>query len=330
MNVEEKVREALQRAGQERHVDVPALHDSTRRALLRRSTRPRLASWRPILLGAAAAVLAIGAVVTVPRLDLSDRDPGPSGFPDQGVDDEFSCPLQGNTRFGPDTGDGSFRPQLSDDLRPTGEAARAPRWETEVTGSSAVLRLGNADGTLASLTRFVRSNGGWQPDLITRCIDSTSPQADLVPGGRHEVVNGSLQVVDRLAYDVRGLETRQTVWAKPCDRFVCLTDAVPVGSISGQLTPGEPQDATFYLGHWVGMPGEDLGVRLVVVYDRAGTLGSVDWVSTSGQSHIAEPLRGGWRGPIFAFLAADSDLAEVHLHDKAGENRIYERDEFLE
>lgn len=344
MNVEERVREALQRAGHERHVDVPALHDATREVLLHRRAKPARAPqrWRPIALGAAAVVVAVGGVVALPNVDLPglpDLGPAPSGVPDGGVDDEFTCPVLGKTRFDPDQDD-SFLPELTDGLRPEGEAARAPRWETAPTAEGAVLRLGNADGTLASITRFEKSGGILRPVLITKCINNRSPQADLVQDGlpaegpdaltESNLATGSQRIVDRLTYDVRGLEKRWPVWAEPCGRTVCLTAGTKSSSVSGRLTPDEPEDGTGFLADPDDMLGQDLGLRLVLVHDPDSTLDSVDWVSVGGQGHIADVLRGGWDGQLFVFIAADSDLTELHLHRKDGETGIFQRGEFLD
>lgn len=343
MNVEEKVREALQRAGHERHVDVQALHDSTRRMLLQGRTQRRTGSWRPIALGAAAAAVVIGGVVAVPSLDLPDLPglgPDPAGAPDGDVDNGFSCPVQAKARFNPDQDD-SFLPQLTDDLQPAGEAAGAPRWETEPTDVGAVLRLGNADGTLASITEFERSEGRLRPSLITKCVNNRSPQAALVqdglpPEGENAFGEGSLatgaqRIVDRLTYDVRGLAKRWPVWAEPCGGTICLIAGTTQASLRGELEPEVPEDATSFLASPDDMVGQDTGLRLVMVYDRDDSLDSVDWISHSGQGHNAKAIGGGWDGKLFVFIAADSDLAEMHLHpERDGGDMVYTRDEFLE
>ncbi|HSV40539.1 MAG TPA: hypothetical protein VLI04_17380, partial [Nocardioidaceae bacterium] len=94
MTIEEQVREALQRAGNERRVDVPALQASTKAVLEKpRGLASRWDRWAPVVLAATAAATVIGAVVLVPGIGGNDSDGGVSVSPDGGVDDTFTCPV---------------------------------------------------------------------------------------------------------------------------------------------------------------------------------------------------------------------------------------------
>ena len=70
--------------------------------------------------------------------------------------------------------DDSFLPELTSDLEPAGEAVGAPGWESERVGSNAVLRLGNSDGTLASVVTFQNTGYGWRRVLTTKCSNDAT------------------------------------------------------------------------------------------------------------------------------------------------------------
>lgn len=350
MNVEERVRGALQRKGRERHVDVSALHASTRAAILlhrgHRDDRSMWTGWRSMAVVAAAVAGLIGAVSFIPGFDQDDSADEPLTSTRGEVDDTFTCPAQRVTRFGPGNDDDSFLPELTAGLEPAGEAAGAPMWESERVAGAAVLRLGNSDGTLASIVKFKQTPKGFRTVRITKCSNE-DPGAALSPEliveglpppvpdafNADSLPPGSLRVLDRLTYDVRGLAKRHTLWAEPCGKSICFI-AGAKNSYTISRFPARspaPVDHTDQLADPDDMAGQDVGLRLIAVYDRHDTLAAVSWDSYDGAITWVEPLDDeGRQGQLFVILAADAKLAVVTLHPRTGEGRNYQRDDFID
>ncbi|MGZ4535664.1 MAG: hypothetical protein ACXVXE_08970, partial [Nocardioidaceae bacterium] len=114
-----------------------------------------------------------------------------------------------------------------------------PRRYTLTThGGTATYRLGNADGTLASVSRFRSVDGQWRPVTATRCVGASG--SALVPAprlgtlGRHgftpwpttaffgRSTYGAVLVDDRAHYDPAGLVRHLSVYAEPCGHDICL------------------------------------------------------------------------------------------------------------
>lgn len=341
-NTEQLVRQALERAGEERPVDLQALYHATRDRLEERPVRgrvPRLV-W-PLALGTAAAVITAALVIASgPGGDPEDRvvvsDP-------ERVDDTFTCPVQRTTTFGPDNDDDAFLPELTNDLEPTGESEGAPRWEVERTAAGAVLRLGNDDGSLASVTTFEEQGRGFERVAVTKCTNDAPPQggqADLVTPGlptspgdwtAADFEPGSVRIVDRLTYDTRGLAERHMVWLEPCDPKLCILAGRQSTSYSIARVGGDslvPSDRTDQLAIADNVVGQDLGYRLVLLYDRAGAVRAFSWDDHDGETHGVDPVEGGgWDGQVFVFLAPAEDLAAVTVHPRDGAARTYPPDE---
>jgi hypothetical protein len=292
---------------------------------------------------AAAVAAVLGVVALVPGFDGTGPAPAPSAH-GTGVDDAFTCPVRRDTDLGPGNDDDSFLPRLSAGLRPVGEAAGAPRWEVERTARGAVLRLGNQDGTLASEVRFTRTAQGYRAAHVTKCSNDEAvgtTSGDLVMHGlpapprdafrAADLPSGSVRVLDRLTYDVRGLATRHTMWAEPCGRTVCLVAGSRTGYTKSHLKHGSPVpvDITDQLIDPDDAVGQHLGLRLVAVFDPRDTLAAVSWDSYGGDISWVDPLHGGWRGQLFVFLAPDRDLAVVTLFPREGEGHNYQRDDFI-
>lgn len=337
MTIEQHVREALERAGAERSVDVPALFHATRERLDGRA-RPRRAAPRrtgALALGAAAAIV-VGSVVVTQVLGGTVGEDRASSTP-EGVADTFTCPVRSTTDFGSDDDD-SFLPGLNRNLRPAGEAAGAPRWEVERTNGGAVLRLGNEDGSLASVTTF----SGGDPFVrvsVEKCTNQAPEQGGqtelITPGlptGRGDFTSddfepGSVKVVDRLTYDTRGLATRHMVWAEPCGRRLCLVAGLQPSSYTISHLGGDslvPADRSTQLAQPDNVVGQDLGYRLVLLYDRENAVNALSWDDYEGAITWVDPVvGGGWDGQLFAFLAPSDELAVVTVHPRQGEGRNY-------
>lgn len=287
----------------------------------------------------------IGAVSFIPWFDQDDSADEPSTSTHGEVDDTFTCPAQRVTRFGPGNDDDAFLPELTAGLEPAGEAAGTPTWESERVAGAAVLRLGNSDGTLASIVEFKQTSKGFRTVRITKCSNedpgaASSPELiveGLPPPGpdafnEDNLRPGSLRVLDRLTYDVRGLAKRHTMWAEPCGQTLCFIAGTQSSHTISRLPASAlaPVDRTSQLADPDDTVGQDLGLRLIAVYDRHDTLAAVSWDSYDGAITGVEPLDDeGRSGQLFVILAPDAELAVVTLHPRTGEGRNYQRDDFI-
>jgi hypothetical protein len=344
MRIEERLSRALRDAADARDVDVQDLYAATRNQLGATSPVPRRPGWvRPAL--AVASVLAVAATgVTGVLLTLDGgTGGGPATQVSGGVDDTFSCPAQKTIRFGPGTEDDSFLPDLDHDRRPAGDAVGAPRHEVVDEGGVTLLRLGNADGSLASVSTFRAVGDDWQRIEATVCTNRTGNLVP-VPGagrlGSHEGLgstedqftaadfpSGSVQIDDRASYDTAGLARRRSIWAEPCDGGVCLTAGAKKTTITtGRVRPDpfRPQDRTSQLADPDDMVGKESAYRLFAVYDRDGELSRVSWDTKDGRSTRVQPIfGGGWPGQLFLVLAPTEEFSTLTVRPREGDARSF-------
>jgi hypothetical protein len=345
MRTEERLTRALHDEADARDVDVQDLYAATRDRLGATSPVRHRHGWvRPAV--AAASVLAVAATGVAGTWLMFDGVPG--GEPATGpvsseVDDSFSCPAQKTIRFGPGNDDDSFLPALDRDRRPAGDAVGAPRHEVVDEGGVTLLRLGNADGSLASVSTFRPDGDEWRRVEATVCTNHTG---NLVPVpedyrlGDHEGLGstegqftaadfppGSVRVDDRASYDVAGLARRRSIWAEPCGRGVCLTAGAERTTITtGRVRPDpfRPEDRTSQLADPDDMVGKESAYRLFAVYDRDGELRRVSWDMKDGKISWVEPVEGGgWPGQLFLVLAPAVDFAVLTVHPRQGEGRSF-------
>ena len=155
--IEDRLRKALADEGDARSVDVLRMRGELTDRL---DVKPRRRRVLPLV--AAAVLLTGGAVVGVQTLDDGDGKPD-TASPGE-VDSEFSCPETQSVDLS--GAQDEFLPDLTR-WTPAQVAKEydAPRWEFVEDGDTARLRLGNADGTLGSETRYERrgaSGGCWR------------------------------------------------------------------------------------------------------------------------------------------------------------------------
>ena len=235
--LEQRLRAGLEEAAQHHLVDLHTLHGATRERLADASTSSRRRRLRAVALLAAAAVVVAGATFVVTGVVDRSSSLVTSDGSASAVDDDFTCPSQVTIEHATSSDD-SFIPQLSAAGRPAGEAAGAPTYEVVIDGDTAELRRGNADGTLASRTRFGETDAGYEPITTVTCSNAAggpADDADLaavqegLPPASPQAFNfddfapGAVKVIDRMTYDASGLATRRTTWAEPCAAGVCLT-----------------------------------------------------------------------------------------------------------
>ena len=347
MRVEERLVRALHDEADARDVDVQDLYAATRDRLGATSPVRRRHGWvRPAV--AAASVLTVAATGVAGMMLMFDGVPGGEPATEVAeVDDSFTCPAQQTIRFGPGNDDDSFLPALDRARRPAGDAAGAPRHEVVDEGRVTLLRLGNADGSLASVSTFRPDGDGWRRVEATVCTNHTGnlvpvPGADRL--GDHEGLGssqdqftaadfpaGSVRVDDRASYDVAGLARRRSIWAEPCGRGVCLTAGAEKTTITtGRVRPDpfRPEDRTSQLADPDDTVGKESAYRLIAVYDREGELSRVSWDTKDGEVTWVQPvLGGGWRGQLFLVLAPTEELRVLTVHPKEGEGRNFTADQ---
>ena len=251
--IDDRLRKALAEEADSTSVDVLRMRDELTDRL---DVKPR--RRRVLPMAAAAMLLTGGAVVGVQTLGGDDSRPD-AASPGE-VDSEFSCPETQSVDLS-----GAQDEFLPDLTRWTpAEVAReydAPRWELDEDGDTARLRLGNADGTLGSETRYERRDGEWQMRGCGRRA-ATAPRRHRPPRrsgsahmsrshGRPRVSSrseprgaASVLVDDRPVYDYSGLTTRhRAIYVAPCGIQLCFAVGRPDGVILPKLRTFSGRDA---------------------------------------------------------------------------------------
>ena len=250
--IDDRLRKALAEEADSTSVDVLRMRDELTDRL---DVKPR--RRRVLPMAAAAMLLTGGAVVGVQTLGGDDSRPD-AASPGE-VDSEFSCPETQSVDLS-----GAQDEFLPDLTRWTpAEVAReydAPRWELDEDGDTARLRLGNADGTLGSETRYERRDGEWQMVAAVACGNGTpaAPTSEALRLGPHveepwpakgllSVGTGgaaSVLVDDRPVYDYSGLTTRhRAIYVAPCGIQLCFAVGRPDGVILPKLRTFSGRDA---------------------------------------------------------------------------------------
>lgn len=349
MRLEDRLGRALHEEAEAREVDVQRLYAETQSRLAHRrgrstGTAVRRTGWsRPALVAAAVFAVAGAGWIAPGLVEDVARWAGPAGTVEGGVEDTFSCPAQDNIEFGPGEDDDSFVPEF-----PDGAADRfahdtgAARYEFERDGESATLRLGNADGSLSSVSTLRLVGDRWEPVQVVRCEGDDGilvPVADADRLGVHggpawdpalrpdpERYPGTVVVDDRAYYDVAGVPRRRMIWVEPCGRRVCLTAGIETSHVSGAIRAGafRPQDKTFSFLPPDDMVGRRSPYLLYAVYDRLDEVARVSWDSRAGDITWVEPVaRGGWQGQLFLVLAPYDEFGVLTVHPRDGEARNF-------
>ena len=255
MNTEERLTRALHDEAERVDVDVERMHAATLRPA-RRAARP---SYRPSCcghcwsrVGGAGAAGRLGVVILQHRLAedrRARRAPARAG-----VSTTFTCPAQITVD---DAGREAGRLVPAQHRRSDGTSARsgsrrprptsvgAPRYSYVENGDQATLRLGNADGSLASNSTFTphREPAG-ASITTTKCAAArrrhpgprARPAAARAPATRSRTRPRSM-IVDpaergprRRPVDLRrgrAAPSTAAIWAAPCEPRVCLAGGTP-------------------------------------------------------------------------------------------------------
>ncbi len=305
--IEDWLRDALAEEADATSVDALRMRDELTDRL---EVRPRRRRVLPLV---AAAVLVTGGLA-VGFQTLGDDDDLAEPASKGEVDSEFSC--HDTEQVDLSGKQDEFLPDLT---RATpAELAReynAPRWEFEEDGDTASLRLGNADGTLGSETRYERSHDEWRM-LSSEACGSGSPEtptpaslrlgthgpepwpaADALSIGQPS--RNSVLVDDRAVYDYSGLVMRhRSIYIEPCGLAICYAVGQPDSSVTGRMPvfSGRAEGfigeiCSFYLPD--DMVGRESPYRLIAAWDALGT--STRFVvdgNGSGPRGGAPPIEG--------------------------------------
>ena len=334
---EDLLRAAMKQEGAAHDVDVVGLYATTQARVERgmvvgahpSPVRRRRGWLAAAAIGVAASAAGVVIAMTPPTTGGGlAEDPASST---DGVESTFSCPVLRTTDFALDDDD-SFLPELSPDGVPLGEAADAPMEEVVLRGDRAILRLGNADGSLASSTSFERVADGYQRLSVTKCSNeatASGSSAPLVDPGlptpadlrAQDLAPSAVLVADRLTYDVSGLEKRITAYAYPCGVRVCLEAGSPDDTITTSTFPKTPapRDLTTQLADPDDVVGIEPAQRFIGLHDREGTVREVSWSDASGIRTIVPAVQGGaWAGELYLVLVPSQtfDVLEVDGADE--------------
>ncbi len=339
MRVEDRLARALREEAGAVEVDVARLHAETLRRVAARPA-PRRGSRVAVPVAAAVVVLALAAGVLALVQGLRGIDlPGPAS--NGPVDRGFSCAHRETLDLVHPVDD-AFQPTLANGAAAFAREVRAPRHALTISGRTATLRLGNADGSLASRTRFTRAgNGPFRAVEAVLCTGAGGgilvPGEDLLRLGPHSsatpypssIVQGSSPVLvdDRSYYDVAGLVRHRSLWAAQCGRRVCLSSGQPDAFTTTSLRPdGRPHDLTSLVVPADQTVGRTLTLGLWAVYDRDETVTSVRVERRDGTDLPAVRLTGrGWTGRIHVVAAPPRQVVSVALDTVDGRTRRWAR-----
>lgn len=324
--IEDRLKEALGQEAESREVDASALLAATRQRLPVRRARRRA----PVALVASAAALAVavaGVGLGIDRLGGDDRVAS-----DGSVATVFTCPEQQDVDLS--GAQDEFVPDLRDrSPAQVAEENGAPRWRFTEDGDTARLYLGNADGTLGSLTTYTRADGAWVMARSTVCGNGSpaTPTSDGLRLGvrdtephppQNALATGDrgltpVLVDDRSVYDYSGLVTRhRSLYVAPCGARFCWSSGQPGSAITTQSPTGYGDERAglrdlsgiFFLAD--DMVGRDQPFVFLAIPDQPGatafevTAGSQDY---SG-ARLTDP---GWGGRAVWVALAPYDGSSV-------------------
>ena len=339
MSIEERVTRALHDEADRIDVDVQGLHAGTRRRLPTAAPHRRIGVLAPLLV--AALVLTLLGGIALLRLGDDSRPTPPATAPREGgVDTQFTCPVQ----ITADEAQRELDDALVVDLSAgPAEAARllgAPRYAFSTTGDRALLRLGNADGSLAATATFRRTSDGWDLDTTQRCGGQDNgisvPGTDQLRLGRRDAApypasrfgfdpSTAVFVDDRTTYDQSGLAQHRSVWAGPCERRICVSGGTPTSYAIGEISRNaRPENISGVLLDADAMVGRRPGLVLWAVYDADRNVTSLTSRHQDGSSRPAEVVRGpGWTGRLLLLLDEPDRVRSVTVRRADGTSVDY-------
>lgn len=311
------------------------------------------ALWLAPMASAAAVAAVVVAGVGLSQLDL-DVDGSRGGDlpvgPEDGrqrvteatngtVADVFTCPSTIPYDFG--AGDSALESAALDGPRAFADAMGAARFELVGGPQATVLRLGNEDGSLASLNTMHRTEQSWVLDDMTACDGRDNM---LVPAPNHgelgvhgsepwpseEVLGGRPQAVlvdDRAYYNAAGVVRHRSLYAFRCGEDVCFA-ASDGTDVTAEFVRGDtvPKDLTpvFLPDH--PLQDQPPPYSFLAVYDPDEQVTRVAWEpSRGGMLTWVDPMDdGAWPGNLFLVLAPHDPDGTVLVYPRDGGVRAYD------
>lgn len=336
--LEDRVRDALQDEADHIEVDLHRVRGLTEQKL---AAPRRRRSWPVLTAAAAVALVAVGvAVLGRSGGPAPTRPPvahGPHAPKAGGVDTRFGCTNRSTVRFDPVARHLSFVPSLEHGPRWFAAQVAAPRFAFQVNGDTATLRLGNADGSLGSVSTFTRNAGRWDVVRATKCVNGFGLADD---PGRVGVLTSNPPFAEHRArevaggcgtptfagghgyYDVAGLLRHEWTYAVKCPgRPVKLTMVTASGSTAVPLaappTP-RPVDVSQLLGA-SEVPGGPVLLGLWALNDPQGTVAGLSAELRDGRSLPADAVDlPAHQGRLFLLLAPRDQVSQLTVRPAHG------------
>ena len=347
MTIEERLTRALHDEADRVDPDVGRMYAATLRRLAKPDGRRTGELFWPLLVTVVVLALLVGSVVILQH--RGPRDAVPAGTSKEGgVSTSFTCAGQITVDDAGRKQDDSFLPSIDGPrgisqeriAQAAADEAGAPRYSYVENGDDATLRLGNADGSLASVSTFHRSPSGWDLVTTTKCAAEDGgilvPVDDPLRLGTHEakpyparsmIENPASAVLvdDRSSYDVTGLVKHRTIWASQCGPRICVVGGTPTGMVLPEIKAAQPPgDITSLLLAPDAMVGRTRSLVLWVVYDANRSVTSVVMRLRDGSTLPAKRISGpGWRGRAYFALGRPDEVQSVQVRHRGGVTTTY-------
>ncbi len=347
MNTEERLTRALHDEAERVDPDVERMYAATLRRLTKPGVRRTGELLWPLLVTVVVLALLVGSAVILQhhwQITVVPAGTSKAG----GVSTTFTCPGQITVDDAGRKRDDSFLPSIDGPrgisqeriAQAAADEVHAPRYSYVENGDDATLRLGNADGSLASISTFHRSPAGW--DLVTTTKCAAADGGILVPvddplrlgardtkpyPARSMIDNPASAVLvdDRSTYDVAGLVQHHTIWASQCGPRICVVGGTPTSMVLPEIKAGQPPgDITSLLLDPDDMVGRTRSLVLWVVYDANRSLTSVTMRLRDGTTRPAARISGpGWRGRAYFALGRPDEVQSVQVRHRGGTTTTY-------
>ncbi len=347
MTAEERLTQALHDEADRVDPDVDRMYAATLRRLTKPGVRRTGELLWPLLVTVVVLALLVGSAVILQH--HWQKPVVPAGTSKAGgVSTTFTCPGQITVDDAGRKQDDSFLPSIDGPrgisqeriAQAAADEVHAPRYSYVENGDDATLRLGNADGSLASISTFRRTQAGW--DLVTTTQCAAEDGGILVPvddplrlGARdtkpypaRSMIDNPVSAVlvdDRSTYDVAGLAKHHTIWASQCGPRICLVGGTPNGFVLPEIKAAQPPgDITSLLLPPDDMVGRTRSLVLWVVYDANRSLTSVTMRLRDGTTRPAARISGpGWRGRAYFALGRPDEVQSVQVRHRGGTTTTY-------
>ena len=347
MNIVERLTRALHDEAERVDPDVDRMYAATLRRLTKPGVRRTGELLWPLLVTVVVLALLVGSAVILQH--HWQKPVVPAGTSKAGgVSTTFTCPGQITVDDAGRKQDDSFLPSIDGPrgisqeriAQAAADEVGAPRYSYVENGDDATLRLGNADGSLASISTFRRTQAGWDLVTTTQCAAEDGgilvPVDDPLRLGAHgtkpyparsmiENPESAVLVDDRSTYDEAGLVKHHTIWASQCGPRICVVGGTPTSMVLPEIKAAQPPgDITSLLLAPDLMVGRTRSLVLWVVYDADRSVSSIVMRLRDGTTLPAVRKSGpGWRGRAYFALGRPDEVESVLVRHRGGTTTTY-------